>query len=40
MLGLGQREVYHQVRYRNQVPVNIIGIWRKGMREPLWSCPT
>jgi hypothetical protein len=36
MLGLGQREVYHQVRYRNQVPVNIIGIWRKGMREPLW----
>lgn len=36
MLGLGQQEVYHQVRYRNQVPVNIIGIWRKGMREPLW----
>lgn len=36
MVGLGQREVYHQVRYRNQVPVNIIGIWRPGMREPLW----
>lgn len=36
MLGIGQQEVYHQVRYRNQVPVNIIGIWRKGMREPLW----
>lgn len=36
MLGLGQREVYYQLRYRNQVPVNIIGIWRKGMREPLW----
>jgi hypothetical protein len=35
MLGLGQQEVYHQVRYRNQVPVNIIGVWRKGMREPL-----
>ena len=36
MLGIGQREVYYQLRYRNQVPVNIIGIWRKGMREPLW----
>jgi hypothetical protein len=36
MLGIGQQEVYHQLRYRNQVPVNIIGIWRKGMREPLW----
>ena len=36
MLGLGQQEVYHQLRYRNQVPVNIIGIWRPGMREPLW----
>ncbi len=36
MLGIGQQEIYHQVRYRNHVPVNIIGIWRKGMREPLW----
>ncbi len=36
MLGIGQHETYRQVRYRNQVPVNIIGIWRKGMREPLW----
>lgn len=36
LLGLGQQEVYRQVRYRNQVPVNIIGIWRKGMRQPLW----
>jgi hypothetical protein len=36
MLGLGQKEVYYQLRYRNQVPVNIIGIWRHGMREPLW----
>ncbi len=36
MLGIGQQETYRQVRYRNQVPVNIIGIWRKGMREPLW----
>jgi hypothetical protein len=36
MVGIGQREVYTQVRYRNQVPVNLIGIWRQGMREPLW----
>ncbi len=36
MLGIGQQEMYHQLRYRNQVPVNIIGVWRKGMREPLW----
>lgn len=36
LLGIGQREVYYQLRYRNQVPVNIIGIWRKGRREPLW----
>lgn len=36
MLGLGQKEIYYQLRYRNQVPVNIIGIWRQGMRQPLW----
>ncbi|HPL80815.1 MAG TPA: transposase [Burkholderiaceae bacterium] len=36
LLGRGQQEVYHQVRYRNQVPVNIIGVWRTGMHEPLW----
>lgn len=36
MLGIGQREEYHQLRYRNQVSVNVIGIWRHGMREPIW----
>jgi hypothetical protein len=36
MLGIGQQEVYYQLRYRNQVPVNLIGIWRQGMREPVW----
>jgi hypothetical protein len=35
-VGLGQQEVYHQVRYKGQVPVNLIGVWRKGMPEPLW----
>jgi hypothetical protein len=36
MLGIGQKEVYYQLRYRNQVTVNIIGVWRSGMPEPLW----
>lgn len=36
MVGIGQREVYHQLRQRNQVSVNIIGLWRPGMCEPLW----
>jgi hypothetical protein len=35
-VGLGQQEVYHQVRYKGKVPVNLIGVWRKGMPEPLW----
>jgi hypothetical protein len=36
MLGIGQKEVYYQLRYRNQVTENIIGVWRYGMPEPLW----
>jgi Transposase DDE domain len=36
MLGLGQQEIYHQLRYRNQVTVNVIGVWRYGTHEPLW----
>jgi hypothetical protein len=36
MVGLGQQETYHQLRYRNQVTVNVIGVWRSGMPEPLW----
>ena len=36
MLGIGQKEVYYQLRYRNQVTVNLIGVWRSGMHEPLW----
>jgi hypothetical protein len=35
-VGLGQKEVYHQVRYKGQVTVNLIGVWRYGMPEPLW----
>jgi hypothetical protein len=35
-VGRGQKEVYHQVFYKGRVKVNVIGIWRKGMAEPLW----
>jgi hypothetical protein len=35
-VGLGQKEVYYQLRYKGKVTVNVIGIWRKGMPEPLW----
>lgn len=28
--------VYSQVRYKGQVPVNIIGIWQEGFQRPLW----
>jgi hypothetical protein len=35
-VGLGQKEVYHQLRYKGKVPVNLIGVWRYGMPEPLW----
>ena len=35
-VGLGQKEVYHQLRYRGKVTVNLIGVWRYGMPEPLW----
>jgi Transposase DDE domain len=35
-VGLGQKEVYQQLRYKNKVPVNLIGVWRYGMPEPLW----
>jgi hypothetical protein len=34
-IGLGQNEVHHQLRYKGKVPVNVIGIWRTGMPEPL-----
>ncbi|MFD3005789.1 hypothetical protein [Thermus tengchongensis] len=31
------REVrYEGVRYRGEVEVNLVGVWREGMREALW----
>ncbi len=32
----GTTEVYHQIRYKGDVPVNVIGSWGKGFAHPLW----
>jgi hypothetical protein len=32
----GKPKVYRQLCYREQVPVNLIGVWRPGFRQPLW----
>jgi hypothetical protein len=32
----GQTVIYHQVCYKGVVPVNLVGIWRKGLQAPLW----
>jgi hypothetical protein len=32
----GKPKVYHQLYYREQVAVNLIGVWRPGFRQPLW----
>ena len=33
---LGAQTTYHQLSYRGQMPVNVVGEWRKGHAEPLW----
>jgi hypothetical protein len=32
----GHTEIYSQVYYKGEVPVNVIGIWEPGFRKPLW----
>lgn len=32
----GETAVYHQIYYRGQVLVSVIGTWKKGFRKPLW----
>lgn len=32
----GETVIYNQVWYKGQVPVNLIGTWKKGFSEPLW----
>ena len=36
IVGLGEQVTYRQLRYMNQVCVNVIGVWRKGHAQPLW----
>ncbi len=36
VVGLGEEVIHRQRRYKGQVLVNVVGIWRKGQREPLW----
>ena len=35
-VSLGDQAVYHQLRYKGKVQVNVIGVWHKGRAEPLW----
>lgn len=32
----GETVVLRDIRYKGQVPVNLIGRWKKGLAEPLW----
>jgi len=32
----GKKALYRRVRYKGEVPVNLIGVWKKGYAEPLW----
>ena len=32
----GRKAIYRQLFYRTKVAVNVIGVWRKGFKRPLW----
>jgi hypothetical protein len=32
----GETEIYRQLYYRGRVPINVIGVWKAGLSEPLW----
>jgi hypothetical protein len=32
----GKKVIYHQVWYKGEVPVNLIGIWQVGLSAPMW----
>jgi hypothetical protein len=32
----GETEIYRQLYYKDRVAVNVIGVWKKGLSEPLW----
>ena len=31
-----ETEIYRQLSYKGSVPINVIGVWKKGLSEPLW----
>lgn len=35
-LSPGEQIVYRGLRYKGNLPVNVVGKWRKGLKEPLW----
>lgn len=35
-VSMDQQVEYRQLRYLGQVPVNVVGVWRKGHARPLW----
>jgi hypothetical protein len=35
-VGLGEKEIHHQLLYKGKVKVNLVTIWRQGMADPLW----
>jgi hypothetical protein len=32
----GETEIYRGLRYKGCVPINVIGVWKAGLSEPLW----
>jgi hypothetical protein len=35
-VGIGETEYYRGVYYKGKVKVNVAGIWKRGLSEPLW----
>jgi hypothetical protein len=33
----GKKRVYHQLYYKGEVAVNVIGVWRQGFQRSLWA---
>jgi len=33
---INKHQIYRQVYYKGEVPLNVIGIWRHGFQRPLW----
>jgi hypothetical protein len=31
-----ETQIYRQLSYKGRVPINVIGVWKKGLSEPLW----